>query len=145
MPNAATALTRIMLELAIDHFATANNLSVGADKDAEVEGEVAAFREACGRAAVPIPKRISQALNRVSTQAPNLDKKLEIVINSLVSLGRMSDKEARAKKRDIHERESIALLHDAIHRLDTVPSIARVNHILEVVAPVLNAMEAPRP
>lgn len=145
MPNAAIAITRIMLELWIDQFATANNLSVGSDKDSEIEDAVAAFREACGRASVSIPKGISRALARAATQAPNLDKKLDVVIAALAADGRLKDKEAQAKRREIHEKESISLLHDAVHRLETVPSIQRVDHILEVLAPVLNAMEMPRP
>jgi hypothetical protein len=145
MPNAAIVLTRILLELSIDEFATVNNLSVGSDVDATVQSEVAAFREAVGRAGVATPKAINQALNRAASSAPNLDKKLETVIDALVVAGRMKSKEATAKKRELRERETVALLHDAVHRLDTVPSPTRVTHILEIVRPVLNAMETPTP
>lgn len=144
MPNAAIVLTRILLELSIDHFATENSLSIGSDVDATVQAEVAAFREEAGRKGVTIPKTISQALGRAASTAPNLDKKLEIVIDSLVEDGRMKQKEAAAKKRELREKESVALLHDALHRLDTVPSLTRVTHILEVVGPVFNAMETPK-
>jgi hypothetical protein len=83
-------------------------------------------------------------LARAASSAPSLDKKLEIVIDALVNDGRMNQKEATAKKRELREKECVALLHDAVHRLDTVPSLPRVTHILEVVAPVFNAMEAPK-
>ena len=145
MPNAALVLTRILLELSIDHYATENNLSTGSDVDTQVETEIKAFREDCGRAKVAIPKFVSQALKRAASQAPALDKKLEIVIDALVAAGQLEQKEANAKKREMREKEVVALLHDAVHRLDTVPSIQRVTHILEVVSVVFNAMQMPQP
>jgi len=145
MPNAALVLTRILLELSVDHYATENNLSIGSDVDKDIEAEVKAFREACGRADVKIPRSVSQALKRAAAQAPTLDKKLDIVLDALVAAKQMNEKEAGAKKRDLREKEVIALLHDAVHRLETVPSIPRVNHILEVVAAVFNAMQTHRP
>ena len=36
--------------------------------------------------------------------------------------------------------EVLPMLNDAVHRLDVVPSIPRVNHILEIVRPVFNGM-----
>jgi hypothetical protein len=144
MPNAAIVLTRILLELSIDTFATAKGLSTGSDEDATVLAEVAAFREEAGRKGLRISRLISQALGRAASTPPNLDKKLEVVIDALVKGGQMKPREATAKKRELREKESVALLHDAVHRLDNVPSLARVTHILEVVAPVFNAMEMPQ-
>lgn len=145
MANAALVLTRILLELSIDHYATEKNLSTGSDVDAVVQADVKAFRTAVGRAGVKIPKSISQALYRAANQPPNLDKKLANVIDALVAAGQMNRKEAAAKKRELRDKEVVALLHDAVHRLETVPSLPRVTHILEVVAPIFNGMEAPRP
>jgi hypothetical protein len=145
MPNAALVITRILLELSLDYYATTHNLRTAGDADAEVVDIVTEFRKACNLANVVIPKPISVALDRAAITPPTLTHKLNVVIDELVAAHLIKRKDADAKKRELRERETVELLHDAVHRLDTVPSMTRVSHILEVIAPIFNAMETPRP
>ena len=141
MPNAAIVLTRLLLELTADSYATDHGLATSSDTDSAIEGEVTNFREQLGRAGIKPSKAISNALKILSTQPPNLGRKLEVTIDSLVAKGKLAPKEGSAKKRELATSSVVALLNDAVHRLHNVPSIDRVNHILEIVAPIFNAME----
>jgi hypothetical protein len=145
MPNAAIVLTRILLELSIDQYATENGLKTGGDVDADVVERVTEFRKECNLKGVSIPRPISAALDRAANQPPNLTHKLNVVIDALVAVNSMKKRESEAKKRDLKEKDIVELLHDAVHRLETVPSMPRVSHILEVIAPIFNGMETPRP
>jgi hypothetical protein len=140
LPNAAIVLTRVLLELTIDAYAARQKLSFAGDADPTLDAAVSSFLELAGRAAFSVPKEIRHALKRATSRPMMLTEKLTAVIDDLVTRDILSGKEAAAKKRELKEREVLPMLNDAVHRLDVVPSIPRVNHILEIVRPVFNGM-----
>jgi hypothetical protein len=140
LPNAAIVLTRVLLELCIEQYASDKDLPFAGDTDGLLEQEVKTFNETLGRAKVTPTKRIREVLAAAPSRGVKLSDKLTLVIQSLVQLKAFNPKEAAAKLREINARDVIHLLNDAIHRLETVPSMTRVDHILEVVRPVFNAM-----
>lgn len=142
LPNAAMLLTRVLLEISADHYAAVRSLSFAGDRNVNVEEEVRAFRKQLGSAGISVAKPISQALNFAASKPLSLGHKLELVIHDLVQENKLSQKEANAKIRELRVKTVVELLNDAAHRLDNVPSIERVDHILEVIQPVYNAMVA---
>lgn len=138
--NAAMILTRVLLELSVDHYAEANSLLFAGDRNSEVDNELQAFQKDLSSAGITPSKAIRDALKWATMKPLNLSKKLEYVIRDLVKRGFMSPKEGNAKIREIKAVDVIALLNDAVHRLNNSPSMTRVDHILEVVRPVFNAM-----
>jgi hypothetical protein len=142
LPNAAIILTRVLFELSADHYATEESLSFAGDRNAEMEEEVKDFRKQLGVAGIRPSASISRALTFVATRPLSLGTKLELVIKDLMNKGRLDHKEGAAKIRELKEKTVIELLNDAVHRLNNVPSVSRVDHILEVMKPVYNAMVA---
>jgi hypothetical protein len=140
--NAAMVLTRVLLELAVDNYANANNLAFAGDKNNELELELQAFQKIISAASITPSKLIRDALKWASNRPMNLSKKLEYVIRDLIKRGFINTKEGNAKIRELNANDVIALLNDSVHRLDNAPSMDRVDHILEVVRPIFNAMNA---
>jgi hypothetical protein len=66
--------------------------------------------------------------------------KLELAIRDLVEKKRLDPKEGAAKIREVNDKKIVELLNDAVHRLENVPNMERVDHILEIVRPIYNAM-----
>jgi hypothetical protein len=129
-----------LLELTIDAYASRQRLSFAGDIDPTIDAAVSSFLEQAGRATFSVPKEIRDALKWAKSRPMMLTEKLTAVIDNLVARDILSGKEAAAKKRELKEREVLPMLNDAVHRLDVVPSIPRVNHILEIVRPVFNGM-----
>jgi hypothetical protein len=139
-PNSAMILTRVLLELSVDQYASTNGLSFAGDKNPELEIEIVAFFKILNQASVSPTKTVRDALKWTMTRPLSLGSKLELVIKDLVKHGAINSKEGSAKIRELHAHDIVALLNDAVHRLDIVPSMGRVDHILEVVRPIFNAM-----
>ncbi|MDP9190871.1 MAG: hypothetical protein M3P06_04115 [Acidobacteriota bacterium] len=139
--NASMVLTRVLLELSADDYARRSNFSFEAGDD-ELRDEVKSLREFLGRNGYSVGKKLNAALKRASVATPSLVEKLDEVITRLVAAGVMEKREGDAKKRELADRAVVAVLHDAVHRLENFPSIDRVNHILEIVRPIFNGMHA---
>jgi len=139
-PNSAMVLTRVLLELSIDNYATANSLPFAHDKDGELEKELADFRKQLGIAKITPTKKVSEALKGAALRTPRLPDKLENVVRHLITTGKMSSKDGNAKIRELRANDVVPLLNDAVHRLEHFPSIERVNHILNIVRPIFNAI-----
>jgi len=140
--NAAMVLTRVLLELSVDHYASINGLAFAGDKNNELELELQSFLKILSTANITPTKVVRESLRWAATRPMSLSKKLELVIKDLMRRGFISPKEGNAKIRELNASDVIALLNDSIHRLDNVPSMNRVDHILEVVRPVFNGMNA---
>lgn len=140
MPNAAIVLTRVLLELSTDAYAGAHKLSFAGDTNPALNAALPNFYKDLNAAGVTLPRDIKEALRWAKTRPMSLADKLSAVINDLVERQVITGKEGAAKQREIKAADVLPLLNDAIHRLLVVPSIPRVNHILEVVHPVFNAM-----
>jgi nucleoside phosphorylase/phosphohistidine swiveling domain-containing protein len=82
-----------------------------------------------------------EPLNRAAALPPTLSDKLEAVLVDLHTRNVIDGREAAAKRRELHDREVINVLNDAVHRLLNAPSIDRVNHMLEILGPVFNAIQ----
>jgi hypothetical protein len=139
-PNAATVLLRVLLELSIDHYAEAEKLAFAGDTNDELEREIAEFLEAQQTAGVQTPKRIREALKWASRRPLSLGEKLEKVIRDLIAKDKLPSKEGHAKIRELKAHDVVALLNDAVHRLEHFPSPERVDHMLLIVRPVFNAL-----
>jgi len=142
LANAAIVLTRVLFELSADHYAAEESLSFAGDRNIEMEEEVKDFRKQLGVAGIKPSKSITRALDFAATRPLSLGVKLELVIKDLMEKKRIDRKEGSAKIRELKEKTVIELLNDAVHRLENVPSVPRVDHILEVMKPVYNAMVA---
>jgi hypothetical protein len=140
MANTASILTRVLLELMLDHYAKENGLLTAGDRDTKLESEIKSFREAAGRASVDIPRSVSRVLTRAVQNTPSLDAKLGVVIDHLIKTGKLASRDGEGKKREIRADAVVQLLHDALHRLDFVPSIDRITHLQAVIALIFNAM-----
>lgn len=143
MPNAAIVLARVLLELSIDAYAGTRKLSFAGDTNPALAAALPNFYKDLNAAGVTLPADIKEALRWARARPMSLAEKLSAVINDLVQRQVMTAKEGSAKQREIKAADVLPLLNDAIHRLTAVPSIPRVNHILEVVRPVFNAMTNP--
>lgn len=142
LANAAIVLTRVLLEISADHYAGEQALSFAGDRNVKVEEEVKVFFKQLSAANISPSKTIRQALVFAASRPLSLGTKLELVIRDLIDKNRINSKEGNAKIRELHEKQVVELLNDAVHRLENVPSIDRVDHILEVMRPVYNAMMA---
>jgi hypothetical protein len=142
LANAAIVLTRVLFELSADHYAAEESLSFAGDRNIEMEEEIKDFRRQLGVAGIRPSKSITRALDLAATRPLSLGIKLELVIKDLMDKKRIDRKEGNAKIRELTEKTVIELLNDAVHRLENVPSVPRVDHILEVMKPVYNAMVA---
>lgn len=140
MHNAAIILTRVLLELSVDAYANKQKLPFAGDVDPTLAGILPAFYGNAGRDGFSIPKEVKAALAWAKKKPMPLTEKLSAVIDHLVKLQIFNQKDAVAKKRELKDGEILPILNDAVHRLDNVPSIARVDHILEAVLPVYNGM-----
>ncbi|HEV7428408.1 MAG TPA: hypothetical protein VGQ46_18785 [Thermoanaerobaculia bacterium] len=138
-PNAAMVVTRVLLELAIHDYAANNSLPFASDTGAG-EDEVKAFRKTLSQASITIPKVINEALKFAGNKPMSLPEKLHAVIDDLKARKVARPKEAEAKKRELGAEDVFHLLNDAVHRLEVVPSMDRVTHILKVIRPVFNWM-----
>jgi hypothetical protein len=138
--NAAMVLVRVLLELSIDYYANANKLAFAGDKNNEIELELQSFQKILSTAKVAPSRIIRETLKWGAIRPLSLSKKLEHVIRDLMRRGSINQKEGNAKIRELNANDVIALLNDSVHRLENAPSMARVDHILEVVRPVFNAM-----
>lgn len=140
MPNAAIVLTRVLLELSTDAYAGPRKLSFAGDTNPALDAALPNLYKDLNAAGVTLPRDIKEALRWAKTRPMSLAEKLYAVIADLVEREVITGKEGAAKQREIKAADVLPLLNDAIHRLSVVPSISRVNHILEVVRPVFNAM-----
>lgn len=140
--NAAMILTRVLLELSIEEYANKHSLPFAGDRNAQVESDFKAFQKALSIANVVLPKSLREALKSAGTRGPGLPEKLDAVIRHLMSSKKMSAKDGNAKIRELSQKDIIPLLNDAVHRLEHFPNIDRVDHVLEVVRPVFNAMSS---
>jgi hypothetical protein len=134
-------LCRGSLEISADQYANNHGLVFQGDGNSAAADEVKDFRKAVGIAGVRIPRSIVSALSAAGSRPLSLGDKLECVIRHLVESKRFSSKEGQAKIRELKEKAVVQVLHDAVHRLENVPSLDRVNHVLEVIRPVYNLME----
>lgn len=139
-PNAAMVLTRVLLELSIDHYATQHSLDFAGDSNPLLEAEMKAFWKQLGMKGIKPSKPIREALKLATGRPMGLSEKLERVTDHLIANGAIDQKEGNAKKRELRALDVTRLLNDAVHRLKVTPSIDRVNHILEVAQPIFNAM-----
>lgn len=140
LPIASMVLTRLLVELATDLYASKHQLSFAADVDNELKQLVEQHIAACHRAGVTVERRVSEVLRAASRKGMQLSEKLDKTIEHLGTSGAMVKKEADAKRREIKTTDVLPLLNDAVHRLNTRPSEQRVTHILEVLLPVYSAM-----
>lgn len=139
-PNAAMLLTRMLLELSLEASAVTHELPFANDSNPDLEREFGDFWKVLNEAGVKPSPLVKEALRRAKKQPLSLSDKLQEVIDHLVSIERMSHKEGEAKKREISTVQVVALLNDAVHRLNVTPSVDRVTHILDVLLPVYNAI-----
>lgn len=139
-PNAAMILTRVMLELSLDEYGTKHDLPFANDQDATLKEEIVNFQKALHEKRIDINKKIRSVLNSGATRSPTLSDKLVMVVDYLVKTGKYSSKEGEAKKRELKEKTTVSLLHDAVHRIDIVPTIEKVDNILDTVRPIFNKM-----
>jgi hypothetical protein len=143
MANAAIVLSRVLLELSTDAYATTHRLRFAGDTNPTLAAALPDFYKAANEAGVTISADIREALRWAKTRPMSLADKLSNVIDNLVERQILTAKEAAAKQREVKAADVVPLLNDAIHRLSVVPSIPRVNHLLEVLLPVFNAMTQP--
>lgn len=141
-PNAAMILTRVLLELSIDAYATEHTLSFAGDQDAQLGEDIKALYRELSLAKITLAKSVREALKAAPTKGPQLPDKLDAVIRDLIQRQKLNAKDGNAKIRELHQKDIIPLLNDAVHRLEHFPTIERVDHVLEVVRPVFNAMSA---
>lgn len=141
-PNAAMVLTRVLLELSIDAYATKHGLPFAGDRNGALEAEIKSFQKDLSIAKVNLPKAIGGALRSSVTNAPRLTEKLNAVVKHLMAANKMNSKDGDAKLRELKANDVVPLLNDAIHRLQSFPTIERVDHIHHVVEPIFNAMMA---
>lgn len=139
-PNAATVLLRVLLELSIDHYAEAEKLTFAGDTNDRLEREIDEFLNAQQLAGIQTPRPIREALKWASRRPLSLGEKLEKVIRDLIDKEKLPSKEGHAKLRELKAHDVVALLNDAVHRLEHFPSPERVDHILLIVRPVFNAL-----
>lgn len=142
LPNAAIIVTRVLFEITADHYAAENGLEFAGDRNVQVEEEVKGFRKELNAAGVKPSKNISQALDFAASRPKSLGMKLELVIKDLIARKKIDSKEGNAKIRELKDRQVVELLNDAVHRLENVPNMDRVDHILEIMRPIHNAMFA---
>lgn len=133
-------LTRMMLELSIEAYAKTHGLPFVNDSNPDLEQEFGEFWKALNAASVKPSPLVREVLRRAKKHRLSLSDKLQDVIDHLVTSGRMSQKEGEAKKRELSTVQVVALLNDAVHRLNVTPSVERVTHILDVLLPVYNAI-----
>ena len=139
-PNAATMVLRVLLELTIDVYAKTENLDIGGDRNTDLEAEIRAFRKQIGIARIVPTKTVSQALNLAAGRPIGITGKLEKVIDHLVQTGTIVQKEANALKRNLDGRQTLQVLNDALHRLTASPTLDKLNHALEDIVTIYNAM-----
>lgn len=139
-PNAAMILTRVLLELAADRYAAVHKLTFAGDENVVVAQQVKEFMEAIGRAQVTYPNSIREGLRAISRTRVSAGEKLALVIDDLADEQQYVRKEADAKKRELKHKDIVAVLNDAVHRLDNEPSMERVEHVLAVLLPIYNLM-----
>ena len=139
-PNAAMLLTRMLLELSLEAYAVTHELSFANDSNPDLDREFGDFWKVLNEAGIKPAPLVKEALRRAKKQPLSLSDKLQEVIDHLVSVERMSHKEGEAKKREVSTVQVVALLNDAVHRLNVTPSVDRVTHILDVLLPVYNAI-----
>jgi hypothetical protein len=142
LPNAAIVVTRVLLEITADHYAKTQELSWAGDRNVEIEEEVKSFQRQLSLADISASKSIREALKFASAKPMSLGKKLELVIRDLIDKKQLDAREGAAKIRELRDKQIVDLLNDAVHRLQNVPNMDRVDHILEVIRPVYNAMVA---
>jgi hypothetical protein len=141
-PHAAMILTRVLLELSIDDYANAQSLPFAGDKNGQLEEDIKALQRNLSIASITLPKSVRDALKAAANQGPRLPDKLDAVIHDLIKRKKLGSKEGNAKIRELRQKDILPLLNDAVHRLHNFPTIERVDHVLEVVLPVFNAMSA---
>ena len=139
-PNAAMVLLRVLLELSGDHYANENGLAFAGDTNPEFDQELTSFQKILSTANVTPSRAIREALKAAAGRQLSLGKKLEYTIRELMKRGAMDQKEGNAKIRELRTRDVVSLLNDAVHRLENFPSMDRVDHIIEIVRPIFNAM-----
>ena len=139
-PNGAMLLTRLLLELSIEAYATKRALPFAGDRNPDIERELGEFWKALNDAGVTPPPLVKAALRRAKVNPMPLSDKVLDVVDDLMATERLQKKDGEAKKREITTTQVVALLNDAVHRLTVTPSIERVNHILDVLQPVYNAI-----
>ena len=137
-PNAAMCVTRVMLELAVDHYFTTKGLPFAGDVDPDVDAAVAEFWKELSVAGIKPHKAIRDAIKTASKKGLTLSMKLAAAIQHLATVGAVTSKEAAAYTREINAGDVVDLLNDAMHRLENAPTMTRVDGILEVIRPVFN-------
>jgi hypothetical protein len=140
--NTAMVMTRVLLELSVDHYANENNLMFAGDDNHKLELEIQDFQKELSKASVIPTKVIREILKLAASRPLSFSKKLELVVRDLIQRGKIDRKEGNAKIRELGAHDVVAILNDAVHRLENVPSMSRVDHILEVVRPIFNAMSS---
>ena len=139
--NAAMVLTRVLLELSVDEYSDRVGVNFEA-ADPEIKQEIQGLRRFLGQNNYPVPKKLSQALDRAKSLPLTLAEKLAAVLAQLEATGKMKSREVAAKRRELHDKEVLNVLNDAVHRLENFPSISRVDHVLEVVRPIFDGMNS---
>lgn len=142
MPNAAMVLIRILLELTVDHYANVRGLTFAGDKNTAAETDVKEFYRTLNGHKIDMTKSIRNALKFAGARPMSLSDKLEQVVRDLIAENKLGHKEGTAKLREIRSKDVLELLNDAVHRLQNAPSPERVEHTLEVIQPLFNAMTA---
>ena len=141
-PNAATILVRVLLELATDTYASKHGLTFAGDEDARAKEEIKAAMAEIGRAQISLPKTVRDAIKRAGSKPVSLSEKLELALQSLVDRDVIPRREGESILRGIREHKVVDLLNDAVHRVNTVPTMGSVDHLIEVLTPLFNGMLA---
>lgn len=139
-PNAAMVLTRVFLELYVDCYTNVNSLSFAGDRNPDVEKIFSDFINEVKQSGIKIPKIVGQNLKFGASKPLSLAEKLKCVVEDLIKKKLMTGREGQAKIRELQASDILPLLNDSVHRLENSPSIERVDHVLEVIRPILNAM-----
>lgn len=141
LPTAAMFLTRALLDFSAELYAKKYKLPFAGDEDGALRDEIKAYLAAANAAKVEMPKAVRGVLLAGSKgKVLSLDARLQAVVHDFVKQGLLNKKEADAKVRELKSNEVVALLNDAAHRLDNWPSVARVDHILQIVRGVVNTI-----
>lgn len=143
LPNAAIVLTRLLLELSVESYAVEQDLPFAGEVNLELEQVMPRFHEDLQRNQLSVPKEVREALKWAQRQPMSLSHKLNAVLQHLANRGLMKPKEASALGRQMKAADILPLLNDAVHRLHVSPTIPRVDHILEAIAPIYNGIHKP--
>ncbi len=140
-PNAAMILTRVLLELSLNIHSAKHGTDFEAG-DPETKNEILELRKFTQANGFKVSRKLKHALSRASSDTPTLASKLERVLADLKEKKMFDPREADAKRRELNDREVIHLLNDAVHRLTIAPTVDRVDNILEIIAPIFNAIHS---